>query len=332
MLWTKERRLRGVLSLLMWVFVALGPAVHAVAAEESATDEPQAEQPTTITTGSGERYKTTVERRTEGELAAEDFRQASLLGSRLLVHLNRAITNLNDDQPDAARDDLERAQSLSRIIRELLPTTIVTTVVEDSAGKEVYRYTDRVQSDRIPVFEGMVAVKVIEPIAEAKEDAATVKGVRLAEAQQLRTSVLLDLSYVDRKISRAIALLKEEQDEALDELLLAQARGVSFEVNKQDDPLVDAQAALQIAERMVEQERYEAAKANLQLAKNYLEVYRSLISKDDAEKVRDLEKEIMELHNDMQQGQAAEKIRGFWDRVTGWFMRAPGEAHKSDEQ
>lgn len=315
-------------ALLLALTFNIGPAA---AADEPADEQAKANQPTTITTGSGEQYKTTVKRETEGELSAEDFRQASLLGSRMLVHLNRAVTNLDDDQIDAARDDLAKAKALSGVIRKLLPTTTVTTIVADSSGKEVYRDTDKVQDDRIPIFEGEVAVEIIQPIAEAQNDKASIEGIQLADAQRLYTSALLDLSYVDRKIDRALALLDDAQDKALTQLLLAQIHGVEFVVNKQDDPLVDAQAALRIAERMVEQERYEAAKANLQLAKNHLQVYRGLIPKGDVPAVRDLESKITQLQKDIEQDKASEKIRGFWDQVTGWFNKSPGEAQKTTD-
>lgn len=325
----KQRMWALLAAFLLTLSVSDSPAM---AADEPADEQATANQPTTITTGSGEQYKTTVHRETEGELSAEDLRQASLLGSRILVHLNNAVTSLDDEQIEAARNDLQKTEALSGVIRKLLPTTTVTTVVTDHDGKEVYRDVDRVQDDRIPIFEGAVAVEIIQPIAEAQEEEPTVQGIQLADAQRLNTSALLDLSYVDRKISRAMSLLDEKQDEALAQLLLAQTNGIRFSVNKQDDPLVDAQAALRIAERMVEQERYEAAKANLQLAKNHLEVYRGLIPKEDVQEVRDLESGITRLQRNIEQDKAAELIRGFWDQVTGWFTKSPGEAQKTTNQ
>ncbi len=115
-------------------------------------------------------------------------------------------------------------------------------------------------------------------------------------------------------------------------MLLAQTQGVTFEVNKEDNPLVAAQRALQLAERMVEQERPEAARVNLQLAKNHLVIYRGLIPKSEEEKVRTLEKDITKLQGQIGKEGAAEKIREFWDRVAGWFTRQPGEAEKTTEK
>ena len=262
-----------------------------------------------------------------GELSPEDFRQASLLTSRIVMHLNDAASNLLDERVDEARKELEQAVGLVGVVRELLPTTTVTTVVHDADGKEVYRDVDRVQEDRIPLFEELIAVNVVEPITEAKEEAAELAGVRLAEADLLHTSVLVELGYVERKLNRALKLLEEEDnaEDAVAQLLLAQSHGVSFDVNKEDNPLLNAQMALQLAERMVEQSREKAAKANLQLAKNYLELYRGLLAKGESEDVRKLQGEITRLQGAIASKDAAETIRGFWNRVTSWLAQAPGE-------
>ena len=104
----------------------------------------------TVTTngyGSGKLYKTLVERQGEGELSAEDLHQASLLTSQLLEHVNKAAHLMADNQSNGARSEIERAESLLKVVRGLLPTTVVTTTVRDAQGKEVYRDVERVQDD-----------------------------------------------------------------------------------------------------------------------------------------------------------------------------------------
>ena len=83
--------------------------------------------------------------------------------------------------------------------------------------------------------------------------------------------------------------------------------------------------ALQVAERMSEEGREEAAKANLQVAKNYLEVYRGLLPTDKSEHVSKLEGEITKLQGEIGRSGAPSSIRRFWDRVASWFVRRPGE-------
>jgi hypothetical protein len=90
--------------------------------------------------------------------------------------------------------------------------------------------------------------------------------------------------------------------------------------------------ALQLAERMVEQGREEAAKANLQLAKNHLELYSGLLAKGKSEHVTKLQGEITRLQREIGRKDAAESIRSFWDRVAGWFVQEPGEMRRTPEK
>src|SRR5690349_36709 len=108
--------------------------------------------PTTASYGSGKNYKTTVERKSSGELSSEDLHQASMLSSQMLKHLNAAATHCVDGKGDSAKPEIEKAQSLAGIVRSLLPTTTVTTIVKDGQGKEVYRDEQKVQDDQIPIF------------------------------------------------------------------------------------------------------------------------------------------------------------------------------------
>lgn len=282
----------------------------------------------TNTYGSGKPYKTTVERQTLGDLSAEDLNQVSLLTSQFLTHVDKAAQQLADARTDAARTEIEKAQALVKVVRGLLPTTIVTTTVRDAQGKEVYRDEQRVQDDQIPIFSGAVAMEVVEPVIEAKKDEAALKGIKLADAELVRTAVLVDLNFAERKLKRALELIAKPQ-EATAELTQIQTAGVRFYAHKGDSPLVDVQHALRLAERMVREKKYEVAKANLQTAKLQLEAYRALVDTGSGQPVADLEKDIQKLSSEVQTPGAADKIRGMWDKVTGWFTRESGQAHQT---
>jgi hypothetical protein len=288
----------------------------------------QATNPTTGTYGSGKSYRTTVERKSEGQLSAEDLHQASLLSSQLLMHLNAAATHCIDGKGDSAKPEIEKAQALAGIVRTLLPTTSVTTRVKDAQGKEVYRDEQKVQDDQIPIFAGAIAVEVVEPLVEAKKDQAALKGLKLADADVIHTAMLADLSYIERKLARAAQLLNKPE-EAAAQLALAQNVGVRFTAHKEDNPLVEVQHALRLAERMVQEKKYDGAKVNLRLARLQLEAYRGLVGTAEAKPASDLEKEIEKLSSEIEKPGGAEKIRGMWDKATSWFKREPGQARET---
>jgi hypothetical protein len=296
-------------------------AVRSPAAESTANVS-------TNTYGSGKQFTTTVERRSQGDLSAEDLHQASLLTSQFLTHVNQAMQELADTHTDAARSDIEKAQSLAKVVHGLLPTTVVTTTVKDGQGKEVYHDEQQVQDDQIPIYAGDVAMEVVQPIIEAKKDDAALKGVKLADAQIIHTAVLVDLNYAERKLKRALELMAKPQ-EASTELALIQSDAVHFYAHQEDNPLVQVQQALRLAERMVREKKFEGANANLVTAKLQLEAYRALVSPDAGLAVSDLQKEIQNLSSELQTPGAADQIRGMWDKVTGWFKRESSQAHQT---
>ena len=281
-------------------------------------------------TGSSKKYETKVDRKTEGELSDEDFRQVSLLTSQTLTHLNKAVEELLDNQADMASSELKNAQTLLGIIRELLPVTTVTTVVKDSKGNEVYSYVEKVQDDLVPIFRNMVAVEVISPILDVKKEQAALEGVRLTDADLIYTTVIADLKYLERKINRAVTLI-DEPEQALKQLTDAQTNGVKIRVNKSDHPLLAAQSALRLAERQVQEKKYKGAKINLQQANIYLETYRTLVGRAESDQVKKLKDDIEKVSNKLEEAGSAEEIRGFWHKVTSMFQRESGETKEVSE-
>lgn len=289
----------------------------------------QSDTKNTSTMGSGAQYTTTVERQTEGELDAADFRQVSTLGSRIAQHLNEATAYLEDGNAKAAQPELDKALALASIIREMLPTTTVTTIVKDRKNKEVYRDTDSVQDDLVPIYEKMIAVEVVQPILDAKQEVASLKGIRLSDAEVIHTSVLLNLGYVERKLKLGKKLLSEEPGKALDELLLAQTVGVRTSVRKEDSPLLDAQRALRIAERMVNEKKYEAAETNLRLARVHLDTYSALVSTARKKEIVEVQQDVDKLFGKLEKQGAESSVRDLWSRVTAWFGQETGQTRQT---
>jgi hypothetical protein len=309
------------------LFVSAGLNIPASATK---IDETPQKKLSEITTGSGNIYQTIVERRTEGRLSDADLDQASLLTSHVVKHLNTAVENLLDGNTGGAGTDIENAQKLIKLVRNLLPVTTVTTIVKDNSGKEVYRETDKIQEDQIPLYQGMIAMEVMEPIMAAKKKEADLKGLRLDNTEIINTAVLANLNYIERKINRAAALL-DNPEEALGQLLLAQSHGIAFQANPTDAPLVQVQQALRLAERMVAEGNQEAARDNLEIARVKLEVYRELLGQADSKQVKQLEDDIANLMNKTGEKDTAAKIRGFWERTVNLFKKEPGQAHVTNK-
>jgi hypothetical protein len=116
----------------------------------------------------------------------------------------------------------------------------------------------------------------------------------------------------------------------LAQLILAQTHGIEMVVNQADSPLVRVQHALGLAERMVAEGRYEAARENLELAQVQLGTYRALLGQEAGQVVKQLEDDITTLMSKTEEKGAAEKIRGFWERAVKMFREESGQAHTVD--
>jgi hypothetical protein len=260
---------------------------------------------TSATTGSGDRYKTTISEVTKGELKPEDARQVSVLGSRILVHINNAARFVDEGKAEEAKTELGNAQTLVKVVRDMLPVTTVSTSIKDAQGTEIYRYEDRVQDDQLPIIEDLIKVEVVQPLVDAKKEQATLKGVQLADADLIHTVVLLNLTYVEGKIKQAFAHLND-LDKVRSDLFAAVSNGIRLTVNKQDDPLVRVQAALRLAEQQVREGKHDGAKANLAIARIQLDGYRTLVGDASATAAVDLEREIAALEDKTREAGAAD--------------------------
>jgi hypothetical protein len=168
---------------------------------------------------------------------------------------------------------------------------------------------------------------VVEPLVEAKKDQAALKGLKLADVDIIHTAVLADLGFIERKLARAAQLLSKPEDAAA-QLALAQDAGIRFTTHKEDSPLVEVQHALRLAERMVQEKKYDGAKANLLEAKLRLETYRGLVGAAEAKPAADLEKEIEKVSGEIEKPGVADRIRGMWDKATSWFKKESGQARE----
>jgi hypothetical protein len=134
----------------------------------------------------------------------------------------------------------------------------------------------RLQDDQIPVSERDIAVEVVEPIIEAKKNEASLKGLKLANADMSHTAVLVDLSFLERKLKRATGLMAKPQEASAE---LAQARSQGRSVLRPQRGQSSGRGATCASPSGMNGagEEIRRRKANLQLEKIQLGAYRALV-------------------------------------------------------
>ncbi|MDA1018061.1 MAG: hypothetical protein O3A00_26845, partial [Planctomycetota bacterium] len=152
---------------------------------------------------------TRVTRVTSGELNAEDINQISHLAAHLITQINDARLWIDASNQSRAQTAIDKGLQLAGVIRGVLPVTTIHTTVRDRAGKVVYEDDRRVQQANVPLFQGMTRIQFLKPVIEAKRQAAAAgqNGVALSETSFVQSRVLLDVSYVQRRLSEADRLL-----------------------------------------------------------------------------------------------------------------------------
>jgi len=325
---------KPIIAALVALLFLMGTVWAGQAPATSAEHEPKA-GPVVRTFGAEGGYRTEVRSETRGTLGQEDRRQAALLAAQVFQHVDEARRALDADDAKLARREIDKGRGAIRAIRALLPRTSVHTRTTAPNGEVIYEDEREVQEDRVPMFEGMLHVQTMAPIVAAKRDAADVEGVQLVGTSLLSTQVMVDLGVVEAQLARAAKALEANKNaEASEALVAAQVRGVDFNYHKEDSPLAEARDAIWLAKRALEENNSAQARANLEIARQRLKIYREIMPEDRQKEVDQLLAEVGQLDGKLlqessqaQPTSAAERTRQgnavtqWWDRVNSWFRK-----------
>jgi uncharacterized protein (UPF0216 family) len=315
--------------------------ISASTVSAGSSDSPAStDSPLVRTYGQEGGYRTEVTSANSGALSDEDRRQVSLLTAQVFQHIEQAQRALDGDNISHASDEVAMGQRAIKAVRNLLPTTNVHTKTCAPNGEVVYEDQRDVQEDRVPLFEGMLSTKTLAPIVAAKQDAVDVKGVRLIGAETITTEAFAHLDYIENQLGKSIKALKEGNIElAFTALSLAQVRGVEFRFRKEDTQLAAARDAIWLVKRALEENNSVQARANLNIARQQLEIYRQLLPEGHRQDVTQMMTEVAELDSKLKQdengssSQASSQVKEaernkdgstvirWWEQINGWFKR-----------
>lgn len=187
---------------------------------------------------------------------------------------------------------------------------------------------DVLEGGQVPILAEDIAMQVTQPIGHSTGTDGGLERAKLAGADSVDTVVVVDLDLVEQKLNEAAAkgLLLRSMASDFGKLPDDAVRFVS---HTNCSPLVDVEHALQLAERMVRERRYESAAASLQTTRTQLGAYRAQADGPAGQGVSDLEHGIEKVSAQLQTLGAADKIRTMWHEVAGWAKRVPGGAQQA---
>jgi YfdX protein len=330
---------RLILTILVIAVILTGSAWAQQAQQTTSAAGATKDGPVVRTFGTAGGYRTEVSSQTRGTLGQEDRRQVSLLMAQVFQHVDEARRAVDAADVKRARQEVHKGQQALRVIRDLLPRTTVHTKTTTPDGKVLYEDDREVQESRIPLFEGMLQARTFAPILAAKREqeseANDVAGIQVIESEAITTEVVADLNLIEAQLRRAVKALEENKpEEASRALAWAQVQGVGFHSHREDMPLAEARDAIWLAKRALEENNTVQARANLNIARRQLEVYRQVVPEDQRKDVTQMMTEVSQLEaklrqeaNQTQPASHAERTSQgnsaarWWDQINSWFKK-----------
>ena len=198
----------------------------------------------------------------------------TVLGAQILHQVARARDAIDSADRDAAAQAIGKARQALKLVRQMLPSSVVSTTVMDSAGNVLYEDVEDVRQGSVTVSRSFTAINVVSPIVESKQSAAETAGAEFEGKAMIEADVVVNLDFVDRRLAEANRVLATDPERADQSLFQAQTQGTNLIFVDIESPLDECREALRYAHRSAEAKQYRAAEANLRIARGYLMLYR----------------------------------------------------------
>lgn len=235
----------------------------------------------TVSNESGLMAKTTIE---PGKtITAEEENIISSAATKTLRHIAQARADIHDKDISAAKNELDKANTLLNIIEASMPTTKVKDRIWVAKKHLEYEDSQEVIPDLVPIYSSLDELVDYMPVKNAKSHIEKArehmkKGDKLqakeeleaADADLVYTEADLPLAATRRLVAETRAELEKGNADVADKTLkIAEDNVVLLSVGV-DEPLVGAKASLWEATHDYVVGSYDEAKKELKMAISHL--------------------------------------------------------------
>lgn len=268
------------------------------------------------------RISSIVDAKPDFVLTAQERESLSLSAGQLLIHVDRARDALHTNDQAKAKQEIEKALTLARIMKSTLPTFTVKTKV--NAGTLHYEDDAKVQPPLVTLHEELNTVAILKPIRTAKKEQekkdAVAQGRPVAadiELRETRAQLNVDLALVG--LESAQRALADNKTSVAEGALTAVQTGVVFEHVVADLPLEKARLNLFLARQAARSHNTQELTTALKVTADALEEYEKMAGSNREKEIAALRKEIQSL---TQAGQSEtiseEAINKWWQTIASW--------------
>lgn len=226
-------------------------------------------------------------------LTPQEQQALSVAAARVLRHIADARGAIHNKDLATAKEDLGKAKTLIEIIKETRPTTKITYHIQATKKHLDYEDTDVVAADLIPVETELTNIEDVVPVKTAKQHLGKAqkhlrqgnkKGAKeeleAVEDALVYTEIDLPLAATDLQVNAAQELLAQDKPQEADEALKIAEDGVVIMSLSAETPLEQARVGLWQATKNYTAKKYDAAKADLQRAGEWID--KAMKSGDEA--------------------------------------------------
>jgi len=264
----------------------------------------------------------TVDVKPESTLTNQEKETISMSAGQLLIHVDRARTDLKTKNIEAAGTEIDKAIQLGKIIKSVLPIYDIKTEIK--AGDQHYTDEAKVQLPLVTLHEELNTVEILKPIHIAKREAfkktVGVQGRNTVADVEIRDAkAQLDIDSTMAELDDAQKALAGTKFEEADTALKNIEGDIVFEYVVAEMPLEKAQANLILARKAFKENKPVQAKAELQAAADALEQYSKTAGTNREKEIADLRKEIQTLCSEKcDTATSEETITKCWHKLATW--------------
>ncbi|MDP2695439.1 MAG: hypothetical protein Q8O58_11325 [Gallionella sp.] len=260
------------------------------------------------------------------------YRQQLRNGSLMIGHTSLALMALEHGVLDVASQDVDVALKLARTLEKSVPEFKSRDTL--SFGKLTHEEESATRVFYIPIVDESFMVHGLDTRGRKHEK------IRETDAKMIHTHVSLDIRKAVSGLTDAKAALEKKDAKAAETALNGILSAAVADEVIVSDPLHVAHDNLVLAENLLREKRYEAARFALKYASKGFEDYGSRLH-DPARKqhVEQMQKDIDALAEQLRKEdptrlqKAADTVKGWGAKVKKWFGHpSPQHGHKPEPQ
>ncbi len=270
-------------------------------------------------------------------ISAQDEQVISSSATKVLRHIAQARADLKNKDANAAKNQLDKAETLLKIIEVSMPVNQVKDRIWVAKKHLEYEDSQEVMPDLVPIYSSLDELVDFMPVDQAKKhiDKAkehlkqnnkqkAIEELDASDAALVYTEIDLPLNITRQRVASAKGDIAKGNLEQAEKTLKAAEESVSFMSVDVDEPLTVAKSSLWSAMRNYSAKAYDKTKTDLKKAIKYLETAAKSADETTSREAAKLAKEARALEGkvESQSAETAKRLDHLWHHTAALSERS----------